>query len=114
MIGYIYNNPELAKEGDGYYCFLDKKPHAYWCVLRVADDGVALLAPVFFDVMDNLPENVIDGCPMQLSTGMQNITLGIGRCVHRYLGELTTEPVIFLNPDLATKAYKTLARSLRN
>lgn len=113
MIGYIYNNPELAKEGDGYYCFLDKKPHAYWCVLRV-DGEIVLLAPIFFDVMDNLPDNVIDSCPMQLSEGGQNVTIGIGRCIHRTIDEVTTEPVIFLNPDLAKKAYNQLARGLRN
>lgn len=112
MRGYIYSNPQLAYEGDGFYTFLgDKKPHEYWCVLRVDDD--VLLAPVFFDVMDNLPNSVIDSCPIQVSDGINNITIGIGRCIVRLLDDLTTKPVMYFNPDKAKDAYNVLARSLR-
>lgn len=111
MRGYIYNNPQLAYEGDGHWCFVGKKPHEYWCVLSVRKDHV-LLAPVFFDVMDNLPNSVIDTCPIQISGSIQNITIGIGRCITRSLEDLT-EPVMYLNPDKAKEAYNILAHSLQ-
>lgn len=122
MRGYIYNNPKLAYEGDGYWCFdsENKKPHEYWCVLREMHgiarrqkDDLVLMAPVWFDVMDNLSDNVIDSCPMQLWDGTMNITIGIGRVVHRKKSELTTEPIVFLNPDKAKEACNYLARMLR-
>jgi hypothetical protein len=113
--GYIYNNPKLAYEGDGYWCFDwdNKKPHDYWCVLREMEDDLVLMAPVWFDVMDNLPDDVIDSCPMQLTDGNMNITVGIGRVVHREKSDLTTEVVVFLNPEKAKEACNYLARMLR-
>jgi hypothetical protein len=107
--GYIYNNPKLAYEGDGYWYFLDKNPHAYWLVLREQEDGYVLLAPIIFDVIDNLPESVIDSCPVQID----NVTIGIGRCITRPKEDLTTEPVIFFNPEKAKQVYNILARSVR-
>src|SRR5581483_2375095 len=123
MIGYIYNNPKLAYEEDGFWSFDDRKPHAYWCVLAqlkgwkyttdFAKDNSVLLAPVWFDVMDNLPESVIDICSCQLSDNLLNITVGIGRCIHRPISDLTTEPVVLLNPNKAKEAYRIFARSIR-
>lgn len=113
MIGHIYNNPQLAyeDEDDGYWTFLgDHQPHKYWCVLHVQERDV-LLAPIFFDVMDNLPNPIIDTCPVQISEGIQNITIGIGRCIIRSQEEITTDPVIYLNPDKAKWAYNIFARN---
>lgn len=112
MRGFIYNNPALAQEGDGHWGWLDNKPHAYWCVLAIREDHV-LLAPIFFDVMDNLPDSVIDSCPYQICDTIHNLTLGIGRCVMRPYEALTTEPVVYLNPQKAKEAYNKMARSLK-
>lgn len=114
MRGYIYNNSHLADEGDGFWSFLgDKKPHEYWCVLREMEDDLVLLAPVFFDLMDNLPNSVIETCPIQMTEGNMNITVGVGRCIHREKSQLTTEVVIFMNPEMAKKAYNVVARMCR-
>jgi hypothetical protein len=110
MRGYIYNNPKLANEDDGYWCFEPNKPHDYWCVLREMEDDLVLLVPVWFDLMDNLPNSVVESCPIQMSDGIMNITIGVGRCVHRLKTDLTTEPTIFMNPEWAKKAYKVVAR----
>lgn len=113
MRGYIYNNSALAHEDDGFWCFDGKNPHEYWCVLKEMDNDLVFLAPVFFNVIDNLPEGVIDSCPIQMSDNDLNITIGIGRCVYRSKSDLTTEPVIFLNPEKAKQACNHLARMLR-
>ena len=115
MRGFIYNNPKLAYEDDGgYWYFEPNTPHAYWCVLKeLIEDDLILLAPVWLDVMDNLSNSVIDSCPMQMSDGITNITIGVGRCVHRVKSALTTEPIMFMNPEMAKKAYKVFARMCR-
>lgn len=109
MLGYVYNNPKLAYEGDGFYCYDGKTPHEYWCIILEKEDEV-LLAPIFFDLMDNLSNEVLDTCPIQID----NYTLGIGQTVLRSKKELTTEPIIYFNPQKAKEAYNKLARSLRD
>jgi hypothetical protein len=86
MRGFVYNNPQLAHEGDGFWTFNEGKPepHAYWCV----------------------PNSVIETCPMQLSDDVASVTIGIGRCVHRIKSDLTTEPIVFMNPEMVKKAYR--------
>ena len=113
MRGYIYNDPKLAYEDDGHWSFEDKKPHAYWCLIREMEDDMVLLAPVWFDLMDNLSNRVIETCPIQMNDGIFNITIGIGRCVHRLKSDLTTEPVVFLNPEKAKEAYKFFRRMIK-
>lgn len=110
MRGYIYNNPQIAH---GYWYSEPNKPHEYWCVLREMEDDLVLLTPVWFDLMDNLPNAVIESCPIQMSDGTMNITIGVGRCVHWLKSDLTTEPVMFLNPEMAKKAYNFVARMCR-
>jgi len=115
MRGFIYNNPKLAHEDDGYWTFNEGKPepHPYWCVLKEMPDDMVFMAPVWFDLMDNLPNSVIESCPMQMSDGILDITIGIGRCVYREKSDLTTEAVLLLNPEKAKEACRYLARMLR-
>lgn len=111
MRGYIYCNSALAHEGDGHWCFQGKKPHEYWCVLLVQLDGNVLLAPVFFNVMDNLPNSVIDTCcPIQISDGIHNLTIGIGRCIVRPQEDLNSQPIVYLNPLMAKQAYNRVVQ----
>lgn len=113
MRGNVYNNPKLAYEGDGFWTFDDGKPHEYWVVLKELPDDLILLAPIWFDLMDNLSDSVIESCPTQFSVGTIHLTIGTGRSVHRVKEDLTTEPVMFVNPEIAKKAYKIIARMCR-
>lgn len=115
MRGFIYNNPKLAHEDDGFWTFNEGKPepHAYWCVLKELKNDVLFMAPVWFDLMDNLSNSIIETCPVQMSDGAIHMTIGVGRCVRRGKEELTTEPVMFMNPEWAKKACKIVARMCR-
>lgn len=103
MIGQIYNNPQLSYEGDGFTSFDEKNPHDYWCVIKVNEEDV-LIAPVFFCYADELSNNVLESFIYQIDDA-NPIVIVIGHCVWRKQDELG-DPVIYLNPVNAKKAWK--------
>lgn len=113
MRGNIYNNPKLAYEEGGFWGFEPNKPHENWCILREMEDDLVLLAPIWFDLMDNLSNNILESCPIQLSDNLVNFTIGICGCVYRLKSDLTTEPIAYMNPEVAKKAYNFVARICR-
>jgi len=102
--GFVYNNPNLAIEDDGYWSFNGRGPHAYWCVVKESNIGV-LLAPIFKGVVDDQRESILDMMPHQITDKANAFTLLIGRCIICNVNELTTEPIFYINPDEMKRAY---------
>jgi hypothetical protein len=112
MLGLIFNDSKLSFEDGGCWNFDGNGPHQYWCVINIVDDEI-LLAPAFFNYVDDLTDSVIECSTYQVAATNPPLTLLVGRCIVKHLDDLTTEPVICLNPILAQEAFKNYAKGLQ-